>query len=379
MATELSINNVVTIQVANPPAGLANYQINNLAIFTNETPVNAPILGYGVYLSPSDVATDWGTGSEAYAQSLAIFNQTPNILNGNGQLIIYPVAASGSGSTLADAMSLARAEVFFGGALWCNFDPTDGEIEDAATFAQANRILLFTPQHLIAELQPGGIFATLSDGGFTYARMLLYTEGAEEARIMAAAYAGRAMSTNFSGSATTATMHLKDLTTIQPDGGITQAVLELCKTVGVDVYVNIAGLPKVFSTGGNEFYDNIYNITWLVFALEVAGFNAIATTSTKLPQTETGIAVLRGAYIDVLEQSVTNGFVAPGAWNSPERFGNPADLIRNVEEIGYYIYSQPVNQQPQTDRAARQAPVIQIAVKYAGAVHSSNVIVNVNA
>jgi len=123
MPNELSISNVVTIQVANPPAGLANYEINNLAIFTNEVPVAPPVLGYGIYLSPSDVASDWGSDSEVYAQALAIFSQTPNILNGNGRLIVYPVTASGSGSTLADAMLLAREDVFYGGALWCVFNP----------------------------------------------------------------------------------------------------------------------------------------------------------------------------------------------------------------------------------------------------------------
>jgi hypothetical protein len=117
---------------------------------------------------------------------------------------------------------------------------------------------------------------------------------------------------------------------------------------------------------------------WLVFALRVAGFNAIATTATKLPQTEPGMAILKGAYQDVLQQAVVNGYVAPGQWNSPELFGNPEDLRANVLNQGWYLYSQPVNQQNQAARAARTAPLCQIAIKLAGAIQTTDVVVNLN-
>jgi hypothetical protein len=54
-------------------------------------------------------------------------------------------------------------------------------------------------------------------------------------------------------------------------------------------------------------------------------------------------------------------------------------MLRNIEEVGYYIYSLPVNQQAQTEREERKAPLIQIALKEAGAIHSSNVLVYINA
>jgi hypothetical protein len=90
------------------------------------------------------------------------------------------------------------------------------------------------------------------------------------------------------------------------------------------------------------------------------------------------MAVLRDAYIGVLKEAVLNGYVAPGVWNSPELFGVPADLRRNIGDSGYYLYSLPVSQQSQSDRAARKAPLIQIAIKLAGAIHSSSVVVSIN-
>lgn len=90
------------------------------------------------------------------------------------------------------------------------------------------------------------------------------------------------------------------------------------------------------------------------------------------------MATLKNAYLGVLNQSVTNGFVAPGTWNSPQLFGNAADLRRCVLSYGYYIYSQPVAQQAQQARAQRVAPLVQIAIKFAGAIQSSDVLVFFN-
>jgi hypothetical protein len=87
---------------------------------------------------------------------------------------------------------------------------------------------------------------------------------------------------------------------------------------------------------------------------------------------------LKNAYRLVMSQAVNNGIVAPGLWNSSTVFGNPANLIRTVGDIGYYVYSIPVNQQLPADRVARKAPLIQIAAKMAGAIHQSSVVVQVN-
>lgn len=373
---ELSITNVVNISVATPPVGLADYKINNLAIFTKETPVDSSdSFIYRAYASPTDVATDWGTSSEVYKMAVAIFSQTPNILTGDGQLLVFPMA---SDKALVDAIVEGSTAAFFGGALWAGYAPGSAEIIAAAQTCQSLKKLLFVSSYLTNDLESGGLFKTISDSRLTYARMFLYTIGAAAARIAAAAYAGRLMSTDFEGSNTCQTMQMKDLIGVDVDTGISQTIANACETVGADFYASIAGLPKVFSTGGNDYSDNVYNLMWLAFALEVAGFNAIATTSTKIPQTEPGMAILKGAYTDVLTQAVRNGFIAPGSWKSADLFGNPEDLRTNIEEQGWYIYSKPVTQQSQTEREERQAPLVQIAVKYAGAIHSTDVVVFVN-
>jgi len=135
----------------------------------------------------------------------------------------------------------------------------------------------------------------------------------------------------------------------------------------------------VFCSGKNSFFDQVYNLQWLVGALQVAGFNYLAQSSSKIPQTESGIDGLKGAYRKVCEQAVTNQYCAPGEWNSSTTFGIQSDFLQNITQRGYYIYSQPVALQSQAAREARQAPIVQLALKEAGAVHSSSVLVYINA
>ena len=53
--------------------------------------------------------------------------------------------------------------------------------------------------------------------------------------------------------------------------------------------------------------------------------------------------------------------------------------IRNIADFGYYVYSLPLAKQSQTQRDARVAPLIQCAGKDSGAIHSSDVVVMVEA
>ena len=92
----LNISNLIQISVNVAPTGLATFNVNNVALFSNEVPVNDPG-DYGVYISASEVATDWGTGSETYQQALAFFSQSPNPLNGGGALIIFPMNTTTAG------------------------------------------------------------------------------------------------------------------------------------------------------------------------------------------------------------------------------------------------------------------------------------------
>lgn len=378
MSNQLDITNVITISLSAAQTGLGEYNVNNLAIFSGETPETSfGDLGYKIYKAPKEVGVDFGTTSITYKMALSVFSQTPNILNGNGYLVIIPFASSSE--TLATAINRAESLVQFFGILSTKDYDAD-EVSAAAAVVQTLNKILFVVSNNSNDILAGGSFAEIAEAGYDKTRCLAYlSTETEDAKVMAAAYAGRALSTVFDGSNTTSTMHLKDLVGITADPTMTQTQLNLCQSCGADAYVNIAGVAKTFTSGANKFFDQVYNRCWFLGALEVAGFNALAKVSTKVPQTEPGMTILKGAYRLVCDRAVRNGYVAPGTWNSADRFGDVEAMLRNIEEVGYYIYSLPVNQQAQTEREERKAPLVQIAIKEAGAIHSSNVLVYINA
>ena len=341
---------------------------------------------YRVYTDPIQVGLDFGTGSETYAMAQEVFSQSPNILSGGGQLVIYPMT---SADTLSTAIFAITQLIYTGGICWCAYNPSVSEIVAASNEVQSltPKTLLFAPTNNKSDLyssgSPQGMCYQVFAAGNQQTRTLLYTVSAQAARLFAAAYASRLLSTNFNGSNTTITMNFKQLTGIQPgsslvaDSGIDSTTYAQCQVVGTDFYTSIQGIPETISTGANGYADNVFNMTWLLNTLQTTTFNFLAQTPTKIPQTESGMTALKGAMTNVLNQAVANGFLAPGQWTATT-FGNPVDLIRNIADFGYYIYSQPVSQQLQAQRQNRVAPLVQIGVKFAGAIQSVNGIIFIN-
>ena len=320
---------------------------------------------------------------DGVAGDISLITTTSNTLQTSAPAaIVITVAEEEAGETLGSAITRTLGLVQYFGAM-CTYVMGQVELLAAAAVLQPLKKLGFMVAAQASDVTGGGKLDLLRSGSFNHSRGLLYigdgdTEDVDRL-VMQASYAGRGLSTNFSGSNTTQNMHLKDLIGVQPDVGMTQNILNNCQSAGADCYPSIQGVPKVFASGANWFFDRIYNLLWYVGDLEVAGFNLLAQTSTKIPQTEAGVSQLKGAYRGVSEQAVTNQYAAPGEWTSPSTFGVLQDFHDNIRQRGYYIYSQPVSLQNPADREDRKAPLIQIAIKEAGAIDSSNVIVNINA
>lgn len=255
--------------------------------------------------------------------------------------------------------------------------PADADMPELAATVQTMDKLLFIASNDSNDI--AGIFTTLKNSGYTHTRALFYSLSADDATDFAAAYAGRALSINFSGSNTAHTMHLKDITGLVADSGMTQTILTQAMNAGVDTYPDIGGVAKVFISGVNLFLDQIYSRLAFKLRLQVAGFNYLAQTNTKIPQTEEGMSGLKGAYRKVCAAFVRNGVFAPGTWLSSTTFGDPQDHVDNIKAAGFYIFSDPISGQSAGDRAIRVAPAIYIAAKDSGAIHSSDVTVYVEA
>ena len=377
---QIPITYVVSASAVTPQQGLEPLKLSTIVIFTDEAPVDTLDESYIISRTAASVIQAFGSNSEVAKQAQIIFSQTPNILANDGYLIIAPF--DDVSETLDEAITRLAAEIYFEGILTTRA-VTDAEAAAASTLVQSmkNRIYAL-PQSTTGAIS--GIFNTVKSN--TNTKCLLYTfgedatEAALNSRLFAAAYLSRALSVNYSGSNTTITMNLKDLTGIQADTNISETILANCESVGCDCFPSIEGLAKVISNAQNGMYfDEVANQIWLVNAVQRAVFNVLATTGGKIAQTDPALEIITKAIRGVCNQAVINGMAAPGAWNSSDTFGNYDDFYRNISEFGYYIYHQSVLEQPQADREARKAPLYQIAVKEAGAVHSANILIYIEA
>lgn len=374
----LPLSLVVNVSVALTPAGVGAYNTSNTLLVSSETPL--PSFGAGdfkIYFDPTDVANDFGTASITYALALSVFSQSPNIRAGSGYLVVAPLESS---EAYVDCLARIKSQVHFMGILFTDILSGPDALAVAA-WTQPFLNMAFLASHDVADLdETTGWASNVKDSGYSRTRVLGYYSGTSlDALKFAAGYCARGLSVNFSGSNTTITMQLKDIVGIVADSAIDPTLYLTAKAAGVDVYASLEGLAKVMTSGANRFFDQVYNLIWVIGALQVNGINALATTSTKVPQTENGVDVLRNAYTQVSEQAVTNAYIAPGKWTSPVTFGNQEEMLASIAERGYYIYFQPIAEQSQTERDDRVAPLCQIAYKEAGAIHSSNVIININA
>lgn len=374
---ELPLTDIIDVSVSQAGAGVGRYNTSNLALFTDD-PYDVSgfgSLGYKIYNSPSDVATDFGSSSNTYKMALAVFSQRPNILAGGGYLVVIPLNSQTLAAAITASVDLVQ---YFGVMCTLVLGQVDGLA--AAAVIQAVNKMLFLVGRLSADINPGGFLDLIRSGGFTQTRGLYYGADTDlESLIMMASYAGRALSTNFTGSNTTLNMNLKDLAGVDADPSVDETVKTLAEAAGADIYASFQGVAKVLCSGANRFFDQVYNQLAFVGDLQVAGFNFLAQSSTKVPQTENGMSAFKSAYRKVCEQYVTNRYIAPGEWTSGDTFGNLDDFLANIEQRGYYIYSQPVSQQLQADREDRIAPTVQIAIKEAGAINKGFVLVNINA
>lgn len=316
---------------------------------------------------------------DGYYGNAALMTVSDNTMVTSAPVAVTVTVAQGTaGETLAAAITRTSGVVQYFGILTTETLESADVLAAAAVVQALVKLMVFvTPTE--ADVETGGLVDDVRSGGFTKTRCLFYGSTTDNMHlIFAAAYAGRGFSTVFSGSNTTQTMHLKTLSGVLPDESMTQTLLQKCQDAGADVYISLQGVSKTFTSGANRFFDQIFNECWFVGALQVAGFNALAQSDTKVPQTENGMNILKSAYRAVCRQGITNQYGAPGTWTSPTTFGNQADLYLNISQFGFYVYSAPISQQLPADREDRIAPLVQIAFKEAGAIHKSNVVVYVN-
>lgn len=193
---------------------------------------------------------------------------------------------------------------------------------------------------------------------------------------VASAY-GRAFTVDFGGNNTTITLMFKQEPGVVPED-LSETQASALKAKHCNVFVRYNNSTAIIQHGvmcNGYYFDEIHGASWLANDIQTAVYNLFYTTTTKIPQTDAGVHKITTVVEQRCVQAVANGLLAPGVWTGP----TIGDVTYGTALAkGYYVYVPLIATQSVADRAARKAPPIQVAAKFAGAVHSANVILNFN-
>lgn len=264
------------------------------------------------------------------------------------------------------------------------FAPTvTGDLSDANLLLCAAFIQAAVPQRIFAvtSMEAASLNASQSTDigaqckALSYSRTFVqYSSSSPYAAVSAFA---RAFTVIFTANNTTITLKFKTEPGIVAEY-INESQAASLNGKNVNVFVNYANGTAIIQQGvmsDGTFFDTIHGTDWLQNQVQTDIFNLLYTSPTKIPQTDPGMHIIQTTLENSLLAGVNNGLIAPGQWNGPA-IGqiNPFQFLPK----GYYIYCPPISSQSQSDRAARKAVVMQACIKLGGAVHSANVLINVN-
>lgn len=183
----------------------------------------------------------------------------------------------------------------------------------------------------------------------------------------------RAFTVNFNEQNSTLTLKFKQLPGTSPIT-ITESQRQalLLKNCNYYTYFGDSAMLAEGVMASGKFFDERHGLDWLQNAIETNVFGYMFTRTTKVPQTDKGVASLIQQVEKACREGVNNGLLAPGQWN-----GNDLGEMRSGMYLskGYYVYAQPVAEQNQSDREARKAPPIQAIIKGGGAIHFADITV----
>lgn len=289
-----------------------------------------------------------------------------------------PVAGIAAETLLSSVTYLANFSTLWYGLQIADTSPTDADILGVAGFiegASPSRIFGVTTQNPLALDGTSTADLAYKLDAANYKRT--FSQYSSSSPYATASIFGRAFTVNFQGNNTTITLKFKQEPGVTAESlNPTQAAALKAKSCNVFVnYNNDTAIIQEGVMANGFFFDEVHGLDWLQNDIQTAVYNLLYTNPTKVPQTNPGINRIVTTIDDRCEQAVNNGLAAPGQWNGPD-----VGAITSGQFLtkGYYVFANSIDTQSQADREARKAPVIQVALKLAGAVHFSDVIVNVN-
>ncbi|WP_241591368.1 DUF3383 domain-containing protein [Rosenbergiella epipactidis] len=379
MAQGLPVSNVVNVDIIMSPSAATGRNFGSLLILGTSTviPITERVR---LYSSLDDIGNDFGVSSPEYLAATPFFGQSPKPT----QVYVGRWAKTlATGETGEAETALQAVNAALGYTNWYGLELADSDtISDADILAVAGAIEASTVSRVfgVTTAEPDALVSTATDDiaaklkAANYSRT--FVQYSTSSKYASASLFGRAFTVDFTGNNTAITLKFKQ------EPGITYEALTTSQAAALDskncnVYVYYANDTAIIQQGvmaNGDFFDERHGLDWLQDYIQTNLFNLLYTSTTKIPQTEAGVTRLITNVESSLEQAANNGLVAPGVWN-----GGDLGQISSGDTLtkGYYVYATPLTQQSQADREARKSPLIQCAIKLAGAIHYADVQVNV--
>jgi hypothetical protein len=270
-----------------------------------------------------------------------------------------------------------KSAAWYGLMFAASVQPTDNQSLDVSALIEALSIsriygVTITDSGVLSALVTTDLASLQKDAGYKRS----FCQYSLNAYAVASMF-GRAFSVDFNANRSTITLMYKQEPGVVPED-LSENEASVLKDKRCNVfasYVNDTQIIQYGTMSGDAWFDEIHGLDWMQDAIQTNCYNTLYTSKTKIPQTNAGVNVLVNSISAACDQGVNNGLVAPGVWNA-DGFGqiSTGDYLAN----GYYIYAQPIELQAQSDRDARIAPPIQVALKLAGAIQELDVLVDVN-
>ena len=379
MAQGLPVSNVVNVDVIMSPVAATGRNFGALLILGTSTviPVTERIRQYSAI---EDIGDDFGADSPEYEAATIFFSQSPKptlVYIGRWAKTLAEGEAGAVETLLQAVNACLQYTNWYGLAIADSADLVEADVISVAAAIEASslsRILAVTTADVNVLVSGNtdniGYKLKAADYSRTFWQ---YSSSSKYAAISAF---GRAFTVNFTGNNTTITLKFKT------EPGVTYETLTTAQASAIDaingnVYVYYANDTAIIQQGvmaNGDFFDERHGLDWLQNYVQTNLYNLLYTSNTKIPQTDAGVTRLMTNVEASLDQAVNNGLVAPGVWN-----GGPIGQIESGDTLtkGYYVHADSVENQAQSDREARKSPVIQAAIKLAGAIHYADVQINV--
>lgn len=300
-----------------------------------------------LYTSLAGLSADYQSTDEAYIAGATYFAQSPT----PREFIVGQALTTNPVGDELDLIASALSD-FYCVVPERTFRATASDIIAIATWVEANERVMFNTDNNVAydtaiALQTQGFSRTLS----------MVSSVATE--YPDASAFGVFATTSYRGTDTLKTLKFKNLPTITTENIDAGALLDI-KNANANVLYTTAGVRMVDSgaMADGSWADEVIGADALAEQIRVNVFGLFARTSTKIPYTERGVALIEAEVEQALDQFKTNGFIA-------EAIDDEGNILP-----AFTISHTPVRDVATNDKANRIAPDIEFTARLAGAIHT---------